>query len=82
MKKFEVITLNKPEIADFAAERNHLLKKSKSDWVLFLDFDEKLSKELEDEIEKLNPKDFNGFYIKRKIIFLRKEIGEDKVRQV
>jgi hypothetical protein len=79
MNKFEIITLNKPNITDFSKERNILLKKAKSEWVLFLDSDEKLSKELEKEISDLEPKDCDGFIIKRKIIFLGKVTGEDKV---
>jgi hypothetical protein len=79
MNKFEIITLNKPNITDFSKERNILLKKAKSEWVLFLDSDEKLSNKLEKEISDLDPKECGGFIIKRKIIFLGKEIGEDKV---
>jgi hypothetical protein len=79
MKNLETITLDKPNVTDFAAERNVLLKNSKSDWVLFLDSDEVVSKDLQKEIYKLDPKDMVGFVIKRKIIFLGKEIGEDKV---
>ncbi|MCX6704407.1 MAG: hypothetical protein NTZ07_03080 [Candidatus Woesebacteria bacterium] len=77
--KLDIITLNKPGITDFACARNELLRKVRSEWVLFLDSDEKLSSELEKEISRLNPEDNTGFYIKRKIIFLGKEIGEDKV---
>lgn len=76
---YQTLVLNEPDIADFAMSRNRLLNSAKSEWVLFLDTDEKLSPELEDEIENLDPNDFNGFYIKRKIIFLGKEIGRDRV---
>lgn len=79
MNGIEIITLNKSNISDYATERNLLLKKAKSKWVLFLDTDEVLSLELKKEIQNLNPKNFNGFYIKRKIVFLGNEIGEDKV---
>lgn len=79
MNKYEIITLKKPGITDFAKERNLLLDKSKAEWILFLDSDEKLSKALEKEISDLDPKEYGGFVIKRKIIFLGKEIGEDKV---
>jgi len=78
MNKFEIITLNKPNINDFAKERNLLLEKSKAEWVFFLDSDEKLSKELKKEISDLDPKECSGFNIKRRIIFLGKAIGEDK----
>jgi hypothetical protein len=79
MNNIEILTLNKPNINDFAEERNRLLKKAKSMWVLFVDTDETISDKLNKEIESLNPGNFNGFYIKRKIIFLGHEIGEDKV---
>lgn len=79
MKNFKTLILNEKNITDFAGARNRLLKATKSDWILFVDTDEKVSKELMREIKMLNPKDSNGFYIKRKIIFLGKEIGDDKV---
>ena len=79
MLKIETLTLNEPGISDFAAARNKLLESSKSEWVLYIDTDEKISEDLKKELESLNPEDFNGFYIKRKIIFLGKEIGEDMV---
>jgi len=79
MLKIDTLTLNEKNITDFAAARNRLLKSAKTGWVLFIDTDETLSGQLKNEIEKLDPKDFNGFFIKRKIIFLGKEIGEDKV---
>ncbi|HUC94637.1 MAG TPA: hypothetical protein VMR19_01355 [Candidatus Saccharimonadales bacterium] len=79
MNNLVTVTLNKPVISNFAGERNELLRKAKESWVLFLDTDEKLSQELKKEISDLDTSDFSGFYIKRKIIFLGKEIGEDKV---
>jgi hypothetical protein len=79
MNNLEIITLVKPGITDFAKERNLLLEKSKSEWVLFLDSDEKLSEELKKEILNLDPLDYSGFIIRRKIFFLGEEIGEDKV---
>ena len=79
MNNIETVTLHKPGITDFALERNLLLKKSKAEWILFLDSDEKLSDDLTKEIRILDPGDYNGFYIKRKIIFLGRVVGEDKV---
>ena len=79
MKNLQILTLNKPNITDFSEVRNELLKNAKSDWVLFLDSDEVLSEALKKEIKNLDPKDYVSFYIKRKIIFLGKEIGEDHV---
>lgn len=79
MLKIEKLILNKPGITDFASARNKLMESAKEDWVIFVDTDEIVSKELEIELKNLDPKGFNGFYIKRKIVFLGKEIGEDKV---
>ena len=56
---------NKP-ITDFAAARNKLLNDSKDDWILFLDTDEVISQELNNEILKLVQNDnINGYYLKR-----------------
>ena len=79
MNNIEILALNKPNIDDFAEQRNKLLKKAESEWVLFVDTDETISDKLKMEMESLDPGDFNGFYIRRKIIFLGQEIGEDKV---
>lgn len=81
MKNLEFITLNKRNISDFAKERNLLLKRSRSEWVFFVDSDEKVTPELMKEINNtLNKvRNLNAFYIKRKIYFLGKNIGEDKV---
>ena len=79
----EVITLNKPEITDFAKERNYLLQKSKAEWVFFVDSDEVVSKELKKEmdecLENQTINNFNGFYVKRKNYFLGQYAGTDKI---
>jgi len=81
MNNLEIVTLRKENITDFAKERNLLLKKVKAGWVLFIDTDEVVTPELMDEIKRTINKvrTLNAFYIRRKIIFLGKEIGEDKV---
>ncbi len=80
MKSFSVIVLNKPNITDFAKERNDLLNKAKTEWVLFLDSDEKVTKALEKEISRvIINKSHNGYYIKRKIYFCGILAGEDKM---
>ncbi|KKU46233.1 MAG: Glycosyl transferase family 2 [Microgenomates group bacterium GW2011_GWA2_46_7] len=45
-----IITLNQPGISDFSAARNAELAKVKTDWVLFVDSDEKITPALKDEI--------------------------------
>lgn len=70
----EIITLNKPNITDFAKERNILLQNSKADWVLFLDSDENLSKPIKD-ISDIN----NGYVLRRKNYFLGQYVGIDQI---
>lgn len=81
----EIITLNKTGITDFASERNLLLKKSKAEWVFFVDTDEKISQKLSEEILRLtstpgvDQHQFSGFYVYRKNYFLGKYAGTDKI---
>lgn len=69
-----ILTLNKSNITDFAKERNELLKNSKTEWNLFLDSDEKLSKPINNISNK-----YNGYYLKRKNYFLGQYVGMDKI---
>lgn len=77
----EIVTLNKKGITDFALERNILLKKSKSDWLFFVDSDESVSKELANEISNLDLQNSgcNGFAVTRKNYFLGQCVGHDKI---
>lgn len=78
--KYQIITLNKKNIDDFAKERNDLLKKAVRDWVFFLDSDEKMSVGLESEIDKvIRESSYDGFRVRRRNFFLGKFIGEDKL---
>ncbi len=71
-----VLTLDTPDIKDFALERNKLLASAETDWVLFLDSDEELSPELEKEIkETLESKSvlyYSAYRIRRQDTFLNK----------
>lgn len=75
-----ILKLDKPNITDFAKERNELLKKAKTEWNLFLDTDEIVPENLKNEISKaiLN-KNYNGYFIKRKIFFCGIPAGEDRM---
>ncbi|MBI3559374.1 glycosyltransferase family 2 protein [Candidatus Gottesmanbacteria bacterium] len=67
----EKITLNKKSITDFAAERNKLLAKAKTEWVLFVDLDEEISPELEREIREIGENQgYQGYRIKRRDWFM------------
>lgn len=71
-----VLTLDTPDIKDFALERNKLLSGAKTDWVLFLDSDEELSPELEKEIketlESKNALYYSAYRIRRQDTFLNR----------
>jgi hypothetical protein len=69
------LTLNKSNIKDFAFERNELLKKSKTEWNLFLDNDEKIQN---DEFI-LTCSEIESYIISRKNYFLDQYVGEDRI---
>ncbi len=61
---------------NFAQQRNYGLEKAKSEWILFMDADERVSKDLQNEIVYKTTKDegINGFFIKRDDIFHGKKL--------
>lgn len=61
------ISVYKRDLEDnFSEQRNFGLSKAKTEWVLFLDADERLNEKLSKEIEtKIQNNSYNGFYIKR-----------------
>jgi hypothetical protein len=69
-----ILILNKPNITDFASVRNDLLAKSKSDWNLFLDSDEKLSAPIKNISEN-----YDGYVLKRRNYFLGQYVGTDSI---
>jgi len=61
---------------DFSGQRNYALSLASYDWILFVDADEIVSPELAKEISTRLKKNgnVNGFYFKRRDIFLGKEL--------
>lgn len=75
MQNLTIITLNQPNITDFAKARNDELAKVKTEWVLFLDTDETMSKELEQEIVMaIQSSEYAAYYLPRLDIFLGREL--------
>ena len=75
MNNLTIITLNQPNITDFAAARNIELAKVKTPWVLFLDSDETLPPELEREIKTAIKSDqYHAYYLHRIDTFLGREL--------
>ena len=68
-KKFNTKII-KQKWLGFAKQKNLGIKNTRNDWVLSLDSDESLSKELLNEIKNLDPNNFDGFYLKRRTKFL------------
>jgi len=70
---------------DFAEQRNFGMKKTNNDWVLFIDADEEVTKELTGEIVKLLNSYIvkeNAFYLRRRDYFWNQELKFGEVRQI
>lgn len=59
---------------DFSQQRNFGLSKAQGDWILFLDADERISKELKEDIvfAAKNNNEVKGYYFKRNDYFINK----------
>ena len=70
---------------DFSSQRNFVLENSESDWIFFLDSDEKIEKSFYGKaLSKIEEGKYNGFKIRRKVYFVGKlmkgtEMGNDYV---
>lgn len=83
-----ILTINKPNITDFAKERNILLNNSKNEWNLFLDSDEKITRpevtkfykyQIDSITSWANNTQITCYKIKRKNYFLGQYVGTDKI---
>jgi len=79
--KYKKIELNQKNITDFSKVRNDLELKTDSEWVFFVDTDEKVTKKLSCEISRIRPKgNFKyAYFLKRNNFFLGEFVGEDKI---
>ena len=69
---------------NFASQRNFGLQKSRGDWILFLDADEFLTKELQTEIKKLikGKSKYSVYHIKRRDFMWGKELEYGEIKTV
>lgn len=69
---------------DFAAQRNFALKKAKNDWVLFVDSDERVPKQLALEIQHVLVKDkqIQGYHLKRQDFVFSKFLKHGETAKV
>jgi glycosyltransferase involved in cell wall biosynthesis len=80
---FEINIFKRKLDNDFAAARNFGMEKAGGEWILFIDADEEVTKELADEIKETvdqNNSEFVAYYIKRRDFFWGRELrfGETK----
>lgn len=77
-KRFEAKIYIHPLEYDFSAQRNFGLEKTKGDWILFIDADERISPALWYEIMAITndpSNEYSGFYLKRKDVIWRKQLN-------
>ena len=74
MKDLSIITLNQSDIKNFAKARNQAMAKAPTNWIIFLDSDEKLSNNLKPEIQKAIKNIQYNYQIKRIDWFLGKKL--------
>lgn len=67
---------------NFAEQRNFAMSKAKNDWVLFVDADEEVTKNLKLRIKNLEFDKNDVFYIKRRDYFWGKELRFGEVRKI
>ena len=61
---------------DFSSQKNYAIDQASNDWILWIDADEVLSEELQEEIKHVveDPKEYVGFYIYRIFFFKGKRM--------
>ena len=75
-EKFNVKII-KRTFDDFSSQKNFAISQAKHSWIYILDADERVTPEVELEILEAvkNPKDFVGFYVKRRFYFFTKPLN-------
>lgn len=75
-KKYNLQLLQPPKGADFSQKRNTALPKISTDWILYLDADERLTPELVAEIKKTvsDPHAYSAYWIDRKNYILGRQL--------
>jgi len=75
-EKFNVKII-KRTFDDFSSQKNFAISQAKHSWIYILDADERVTLEVELEILEAvkNPKDFVGFYVRRRFYFFCKPVN-------
>lgn len=71
------------KLISFSEQRNFGLSKASNNWVFFIDADEFVSPSLSSEIiEAVKSEKYNGYYVRRKDVFLGREMKYGDLRDV
>lgn len=83
LKKSKVKFLQRALQGDFSAQRNFALEQAKSDWILFIDADERVSPDLQNEITNLQNYESKAAYkIPRRDFWWGTELKYGEVKKV
>lgn len=74
VKKFNNTKIFSKKLTNFGEQKNFSIEKASNDWVLVIDSDEEISKNLKEEILNLSDPAIDGYYIPRYTFFLGKPI--------
>lgn len=79
-KKYRARIINRKLNNNFSDQRNFAINQTRENWVLFIDADEVLSKELINEIKQIRESNFDSYYIKRRDIFWSRVLKHGELR--
>lgn len=85
IKNYKVKIFKRKLHRNFAEQRNFGLGKASNEWVLFIDADEEISKDLRNEISNLDTiqvSEIDAFYLKRRDFFWGKELKYGEIKEV
>ncbi|MDO8610670.1 MAG: glycosyltransferase family 2 protein [bacterium] len=81
-KKGKALIFIRPLKNDFANQRNFALEKASNEWVLFIDADEEVSKELQKEIvDSIQKTEASSYALKRRDFWMNKELKYGETRK-
>ena len=71
------VKIIKRKFDDFSSQKNFAIEQAKYDWIFILDADERVTKEVKEEIVSAvkNPNGFVGFYVRRTFYFSGKKVN-------
>ena len=71
------VKIIKRKFDDFSSQKNYAISQATHDWIYILDADERVTKEVKEEIVSAvkDPKGFVGFYLRRTFYFSGKKVN-------